>query len=418
MAAGAFSFAAGNLRQLLAAPRYLVSGLRARRATRDPKTWVVGSAFGVADGALAFAQAARELPDPPRVVWLHRSPDEAADARAAGFETVERDSDAGLRATLGAGLVAVTHGFGDVARFGVAGAVIVQLWHGAPLKKLHADSPGVIGAGRLGRIPGMPRLMRWAYRRGSRRISLLPVSSAFFQPFLRSAFHLTEQVRVLGEPRTDVLFAGSADQRTAAARALLSSHLGELGDRRVLLFAPTWRDGGPDPSIPTAAEWEAIEAFCERHDLLLVVRPHPLGVGSYQHVSDRVRLLPASVQPESMPLLWGVSALITDYSSMMIDYVVTGRPLVLLAPDLADYRAGRGLYFDYATLTDAGWATTWPQVLARLDDLLTDDSCYAKAAEHSRALAADFHSFTDGRNAARVAETAATLVSERFGSRP
>jgi CDP-glycerol glycerophosphotransferase len=223
---------------------------------------------------------------------------------------------------------------------------------------------------------------------------------------------------VLGEPRTDVLFAGSADQRTAAARALLSSHLGELGDRRVLLFAPTWRDGGPDPSIPTAAEWEAIEAFCERHDLLLVVRPHPLGVGSYQHVSDRVRLLPASVQPESMPLLWGVSALITDYSSMMIDYVVTGRPLVLLAPDLADYRAGRGLYFDYATLTDAGWATTWPQVLARLDDLLTDDSCYAKAAEHSRALAADFHSFTDGRNAARVAETAATLVSERFGSRP
>ncbi|MCW5954752.1 MAG: hypothetical protein KIT69_21060, partial [Propionibacteriaceae bacterium] len=81
MTAGDFSFAAGNLRQLLSAPRYLMGGLRARRATRDPQTWVIGSAFGVADGALAFARAALALPDPPRLIWLAGSEDEAAAAR-------------------------------------------------------------------------------------------------------------------------------------------------------------------------------------------------------------------------------------------------------------------------------------------------------------------------------------------------
>lgn len=416
MAAGGFSFAAGNLRQLLAAPRYLVGGLRARRATRDPKTWVIGSAFGVADGAFAFARAAGELPDPPRLVWLARSEKEAADARNAGLEVAERDSDAGLQATLRAGLIAVTHGFGDVNRYGVSGAVIVQLWHGAPLKKLHADSPGVVGAGWLGRIPGMPALMRWAYRRGSRRISLLPVSSGFSAPFLRSAFHLTDQVRVLGEPRTDVLFGGSPEQLTAASHDLLDRRLGGLGDRRVVLFAPTWRDGGPDPSIPTAAEWEAIEAFCERHDVVLAIRPHPLGVGAYQHVSDRVRLLPPALQPESMPVLWGFSALITDYSSILIDYAVTERPILLLAPDLEEYRRTRGMYFEYTTLSADPVCRTWDQVLVALDGLFTDARRHAAATERSRELAARFHAFTDGRNAERVAETAAELVRERFGT--
>lgn len=415
MAAGGFSFATGNLRQLLSAPRYLLGSLRARSAARDPDTWVIGSAFGVADGALAFAQAARDLPDPPKLVWLAQSPDEADDARRAGFdEVVARDSREGLEATLRAGLVAITHGFGDVNRYGVSGAVIVQLWHGAPLKKLHADSPAVVGAGAFGRIPGMARLMRWAYRRGSRRISLLPVSSPFFQPFLRSAFHLTHQVRVLGEPRTDLLFAGDPERLAADSRDLLANRLGELGDSRVVLFAPTWRDGQPDPSIPTPAEWELIEAFCERHDVVLVIRPHPLGVGGYERTSRRVRLLPPDVQPESMPLLWGVSALITDYSSILIDFAVTGRPILLLAPDLGHYQRTRGLYVDYAEISGGTWATSWQQVLAGLDARFTDPDAIAAAQQHSRDLAARFHTFTDGRSAARVAEAAAALVRERF----
>ncbi|MCA0252512.1 MAG: CDP-glycerol glycerophosphotransferase family protein [Actinobacteria bacterium] len=416
MAADGFSFAAGNLRQLLSAPRYLLGGLRARRTDRDRNTWVFGSAFGVADGGRAFADAALALPDPPRVVWLAGSDEEAADAAAAGYDVVERDGSAGLDATLSAGLIAITHGFGDVNRFGVSGAVIVQLWHGAPLKRLHADSPAVVGAGPLGRVPGMPALMRWAYRRGSQRISLLPVSSPFFQPFMRSAFHLTDQVRVLGEPRTDVLFTGDPASAIAASRALLSRHLGELGDRRIVLFAPTWRDGRPDPSIPTPREWEAIEAFCSRHDAIMVIRPHPLGVGAYQHTSDRVRLLSPAMQRESMPLLWGVSALIADYSSILIDYAATGRPIVLLAPDLDHYRRTRGLYVDYPALAGEGLCTTWEQTLAKLDRLFTDPVRLAASVQHSYELARLFHTYTDGRSAQRVAEAAAALVRERFGS--
>ncbi len=417
MASAGFSFASGNLRKLLDAPRYLLGGLRARTAVRDPHQWVIGSAFGVADGALAFARAARELADPPTLTWLAGSEEEAAQAREAGFpHVVAKHGREGFEATLRAGLVAITHGFGDVNRYAVSGAVIVQLWHGAPLKKLHSDSPAIVGAGALGRIPPMAALTRWAYRLGSRRISLLPVSSPFFQPFLRSAFHLTDEVRVLGEPRTDVLFRGTPDELSAAARDLLASRLGDLGESRVVLFAPTWRDGDPDPSIPTDAEWQLIEEFCERHDVILVIRPHLLGVGAYHGRTSRVRLLPPSVQPESMPLLWGAAALVTDYSSILVDYSVTGRPVVLLAPDLEWYSGTRGLYVDYAELANGCWTTSWPETLAALESVFTDPDQRAAAEQHSRGLATRFHTYTDGRSARRVAVAAADLVRQRFGT--
>ncbi|MGV8907576.1 MAG: CDP-glycerol glycerophosphotransferase family protein [Propionicimonas sp.] len=416
MSSGGFGFGRGNLSKLLSAPRYVAGALRARWTERNPRLWVVGSAFGPTDGALAFLHAAAALPDPPRLVWLSGSPDETAAAQAAGIaEVVDRDSVEGYHFTLRAGLAAVTHGFGDVNRYGLSGAVIVQLWHGAPLKKLHADSPVVTSLGGAERIPGVAPFLRGAYRRGTRRISLFPTGSGFFVPFLASAFDLLNgQVQVLGEPRTDVLFSGTEDERRAAARAVLAPHLGGNTASRVVLYAPTWRDGDPDPGVPTELQWLRLEEVCERLDLVLVVRPHPLGVGEYTHSSPRVRLLTAADQPESMPVLWGLDALVTDYSSMAVDYVVTGKPLLLLAPDLEAYRRTRGLYVDYAWLAGGSWSTDWDQVLDRLEAVLEDPAAAAAAAAHSHELATRFHEWTDGRSAVRVAEAAARLVRRRF----
>lgn len=420
MSSGGFGFARGNLSKLLSAPRYVAGALRARWTERNPTLWVVGSAFGPADGALAFLRAAAALPDPPRLVWLSGSPVETASAKAAGIaEVVDRDSTAGYLLTLRAGLAAVTHGFGDVNRYGLSGAVIVQLWHGAPLKKLHADSPAVTSLGGAERIPGVAALLRTAYRRGTRRISLFPAGSGYFAPFLASAFDLFNgQVQVLGEPRTDVLFAGTEDERRSAARAVLTPHLGEHIGSRIVLYAPTWRDGDPDPGVPTELQWLRMAEVCEQLDLVLLVRPHPLGVGEYLHSSPRIRLLTAADQPESMPLLWGLDALVTDYSSMAVDYVATGRPLLLLAPDLESYRRTRGLYVDYAWLAGGSWSTDWDQVLDRLEAVLEDPDSAAAAAAHSRELAARFHEWTDGRSAARVAQAAVDLVRKRFPSVP
>lgn len=144
---------------------------------------------------------------------------------------------------------------------------------------------------------------------------------------------------------------------------------------------------------------------------MLLIRPHPLGVGLYAHASRYVRLAPPSLFPESMPLLWGVDRLITDYSSMMYDFAVTGGPITLLAPDLEHYAETRGLYLDYASLTGGRWQTGWDGVLDHLEQLDADGAALEHAGRHSAALAALAHRYSDGRSAERVARRLLDLSS-------
>jgi len=409
-----YSFASGNVQKVRALPRCLWGWRSTLTTRRDPMLWVIGSNFGLAGGAWAFHQAAERLDPRPRIVWEVSTERQRAQAILANVAWVDRDAPEGFAAVLHAGGIAVTHGLGDVNRYGQHGAVIVQLWHGAPLKKLHADSPAVTSLGGLGRIPGFSGFMRWLYRRGTSSLSLLPTGASCFVASLCSAFNLSEdQVPVTGEPRADVLFLGGEADRIAASTAVLAPYLGDHSDAAVVLYAPTWRDGEPDPSVPTPAQWKLLEQVCERHNLVLLVRPHPLGVGAYDYSSSRIRLLTSADQPESMPLLWGVDLLITDYSSMLVDYTATGRPFVLLAPDLEHYEATRGLYVDYSWLAGGSWYQNWNQVADRLTELFSDSEAAEAARAHTRSLASVFHQYTDGLSADRVAQAAQTLVSTR-----
>jgi CDP-glycerol glycerophosphotransferase len=408
------AFARNNVAKLLWAPRYLAGDLVTRVVPRRRDRWVVGSAFGVHDGARALVEELLARGDGTRVTWLARDASEAAAARALGADVREHGSFAAFRAATRAGVVVLTHGFGDASRFGTRGALVVQLWHGSPLKRMHLDSPAAMRLPVVGDRGPVPRLLADAYRRGGRRIGLLPVSSVTVAPFMASALGAApERVEVLGEPRTDILFRGSAEHRRAAALARLEAAVGPLGGRSVVLVAPTWRDGAEDPVVPTRAEWQAVEAWLTAHDAVLVVRPHPLAVGDWSHQGDAVRLLDTAAEPDVMRVLWAVDALVTDYSSIAVDQAVTGAPVVFLAPDEAVYTARHGLYRPYAETTGGAVSRTWGEALDRLTAVWPGGPDRDAALGHSRALAERYHAHTDGQSAARVLDRVRGLLAER-----
>ena len=121
-----FTFAKGNAAKLAQVPRYAAGGVRTRFIARDPHLWVFGSAFGPADGALALLRAARRLDAGLRLVWLAGNADQARTARSLGIEWASKESREGFDLTAKAGVVSVTHGFGDVNRYAVGGATIAQ----------------------------------------------------------------------------------------------------------------------------------------------------------------------------------------------------------------------------------------------------------------------------------------------------
>ena len=392
------AFSRANTAKILALPVYAVGVLASLVVPRRADSWVFGCGSGIGEGALPLMRLAIEQSPARSHLWLARDERDLAAAQSLGVPAVLKLSWRGFWATLRARVIVVTHGLGDANRYATRGAFVVQLWHGIPLKLINLDSPVTTssGAGFLSRILGR------MYRLAASTIALMPAASELSAARLRTAFGLpANRVVVTGDPRDDVI----ALEPRADARARLFAAL-DLPDtgKRVVMYAPTWRDGARDPGVPSAAEWERIAGWLAASDSMLVVRPHPLGVGDYAAgIGSRdIHLLLAGAQSDVNPVLGAVDVLLTDYSSIAFDFSLTGRPIAFLAPDLLDYEKSRGLYEPYQQFSGGTEATSWTGLLDRLEAADASPEGWESLSAHSRELAGRHFAFHDGQNTARV----------------
>ena len=389
---GGFGFASGNLAKLWALPKYLLGALLSWFVPRAEARWMFGSGIGLGEGALALARELRRSDPEALIFWsvpgrtfdgeqAEAAAAEAERARAEGFTPVPRDSWPGFWAALRARAIVVTHGLGDVNRYGERGARVVHLGHGAPLKRLHLDSPVTTAVGG----PALLRaVLRRMYLAGTRAVELYVAGSVESAQRLRSAYRVAPgRVRVLGDPRDDELArrvadAGMKDRTRTEVRALLGLEPDPTAAEPLVLYAPTWRDGEPDPAMPTADEAAAIRARVHELGVRLVIRSHPLGVGAFD-------------------------AVITAYTSLAVDFALTGEPIVWFAPDLERYTETRGLYEPLEVTAAGRVQRSWAEVLDRLQQVLAPGGLLRAAAQsESRALAERFHAHPEGGAAARV----------------
>lgn len=403
-----FTFARGNARKVLALPLYLLGATLSLMVPRSGDHWVFGSGIGVGEGALALYREVEKTEPATRLVWLAGDKGELRRATGAGMPAVLARSWQGLWLTLRARVIVVTHGFGDVNRYGIRGGFIVQLWHGIPLKLIHLDSPATTRSLLLPNSPVPRRMLQWMYRRAADGIRLMPAASEVAAARLRTAFRLpADRVVVTGDPRDDVLLQGTPESRGSGARAALGTALGlEIPSiSRLLLYAPTWRDGKPDPCIPDPGQWARIAGYLERTDSFLIVRPHPLGVGDYaaglEH-SPRIRLLGAELQNDITPLLPAVELLVTDYSSIAYDFALTGGGILFLAPDIETYSRSRGLYEPYERFSGGSHVASWDALLELLELVDRDAAARERLSANTLAIAERNHAFHDGQNSRRV----------------
>ncbi|KRB35731.1 CDP-glycerol glycerophosphotransferase family protein [Microbacterium sp. Root180] len=202
------------------------------------------------------------------------------------------------------------------------GQVVLQTWHGTPLKRLALHRPGFD-----------PRRMA-AVVRESRRWNVLLAQNPYAARILGKAYaFLSRPVWVEGYPRNDVLVTGDgAATRTA---------LGIRPEERVLLYAPTWRDDRSE-----IVDFVDPVALAAATDAVVLVRGHSRTLQPGKD-AEGPRVVDVTGFPDTSLLLLAADALITDYSSVMFDFSVTGKPMYFLVPDMEHYRGElRGFYFD------------------------------------------------------------------------
>jgi CDP-glycerol glycerophosphotransferase len=215
--------------------------------------------------------------------------------------------------------------------------VYLNTWHGTPLKRMGYDMPG----GALDSANTLRNFVAADF--------LLSQNSFMTEQMYEKAYRLRGAFRGLvieeGYPRVDRQFL-SRDE-SAGARSRLREAGIEIGDRTVILFAPTWK--GTDFSSPADDAGELFEqarALQEEvgPDFLVLLKTHQV---VHRFAADRPELRQILVSND-MPtnvMLGLTDILITDYSSIFFDFLPLDRPMVFFTPDDVDYSASRGLYF-------------------------------------------------------------------------
>lgn len=306
---------------------------------------------------------------------------------AAGFpddvQTVPYGGAACIEALESADVV-VSNNHLDLDWTKAPGARYLQTWHGTPLKHIHRD---VLWAppGRLDRLD--EDIARW---------DVLVSPSPTATTFLRQAFRWDGPVLETGYPRNDALLAPGAGD----VRARVRRDLGVPDGVPAVLYTPTWRedllaaDGGFDFALHL--DLEAVTA--RLGDAVLLLRLHyelSHRLGGVQHP----QVVDVSAHPEVSDLYLAADAMVTDYSSTMFDFAVTGKPMAFFTYDLADYRDRlRGFYFDVSELPGPLLQTSAEvaEVLADLDGLARE------RADDLAAFRQRFCSLEDGSATERV----------------
>ncbi|MGI8328773.1 bifunctional glycosyltransferase/CDP-glycerol:glycerophosphate glycerophosphotransferase [Actinomadura scrupuli] len=276
--------------------------------------------------------------------------------------------------------------------------VVLQTWHGTPLKKLGSDvkevhfayAPGMKKALQSAKSdPKAPALPEWNY---------LVSPNAFSTEIFRRAFKFKGDIIEAGYPRNDVMYSPEADSIAASVRA----RVGVPAGKKVVMYAPTWRDDQFYGRGRYKADWRIdLDHFAEvlGDDHVLLVRLHPNvvdGAPAHPLVYD------VSAYPDISELYLITDVMVSDYSSVMFDFANTGRPMLFFTYDLAHYRDKlRGFYFDFEAEAPGPLLESSADLIEALRSVDSISESYGKAYA---AFAERFCALEDGKAAARVVD--------------
>lgn len=287
---------------------------------------------GYSDNPKAIAEALRKRNSDAKLVWLCKDEKEAA-TLPEGIIPCKYDSAKRVW-QLATARVWVDN-CRKYDRVKKKSQYYLQTWHGFPLKQIEKDA-----------IDSLPDDYEKGALRDSDFIDLLLSNCGFVTETLRRCFWYDKEIAEYGSPRNDVFINGDPEADNRVRKSL-----GLPKDKKFVLYAPTFRvDKGAVDCY--AIDAEGLRTACEKRfggSWAVVIRLHPnvAKVSEKLFAYDNEKIINGTMHPDMQELLCACDLLITDYSSSMFDYALSGKPCIRFANDLQSYIGDRNFYFSY-----------------------------------------------------------------------
>jgi CDP-glycerol glycerophosphotransferase (TagB/SpsB family) len=274
--------------------------------------------------------------------WMTNNNQVVEEIKQLGGSVFKRRTFRGIWLSLRAEIVVSSHGIKDSIMFEPFShrPKLVYLGHGIPLKK------GWIG------IENIPVKFKKASLKKI-KYSTFMISSSGFSAQLQNGFLPIgeNKIKITGLPRNDMLF--ELNKHTIQKKY----HLNEF--KYVFFYAPTFRNWELTRFFPFEDyNIKQLNEFCKLNEACFILRPHHndlknMNTDFWKEIngSSNFRIITHERCSNVNELLAASDCLITDYSSILFDYLLLDRPMIFLPYDLEIYKKEHGFLTDYDSVT-------------------------------------------------------------------
>lgn len=245
--------------------------------------------------------------------------------------------------------------------------VYVQTWHGTPLKKLGLDMKEV----------HLPNTNEKKYKENfvheSSKWDYLISPNKYSTDIFKRAFAFNKKMIESGYPRNDFLVNCNNEENINKIKSDLNIPL----DKKVILYAPTWRDN----EFYHAGKYKFnlkldLDKMKEKYgeDHVVILRLHYLVAENLDLSNYDNFVIDFSKHGDIRDLYIISDLLITDYSSVFFDYSILKKPIIFFVYDLVNYRdVLRGFYFDFEKEAPGPLLTTSDEVISEIDKIINNN---------------------------------------------
>ncbi len=366
---------------------------------RDKNLWVFGSNGGdtfTGNPKYLFLQLARR--EDIRCIWITANREIFDELRKLGFEVYKKNSLKAFYYVSRAGILFFDYSTFDINFWASGGGVKVNLWHGLPLKKISHDDKNDLRNTRnpLKRI--ILRIFRpWTFEKWNFSVA----TSEAFREKLSSGLGIPqERIPVTGYPRNDIFFKEIEGAFIGSSKEVYDAlKIRKSEGAKLFAYFPTFRESGENP-----LDWldlARISKIFQKFNSYFIVKLHQYS--NFQPKGEFPNVIFIKQSFDFYPLLPLIDVMITDYSSIYLDFLMLDRPIIFYPFDLEKYLSeNRELYFEYDNFTPGPKARNFDELLSYLVEYLSGDVDRFMRAR--KEFIPKVYRYVDGESAGRIYE--------------
>jgi len=373
---------------------------------KSNNVWIFGAWYGnrYSDNTSYLFEYIHKEKLPVKAIWLSNKNKIISHLRSKGYRAFNKNSIFGFYYGCRAAVSFVNCGYSDVNMYAIGKSLKVQLWHGIPLKKIKYDDEINENKPHNPYYNGVKSALLFIFPFLNDNWDFIISSSEDVSQRMASAFRVDlAKIIETGYPRMDKILSPKDELLNIFPQTKDWKQFS-----KIILYAPTHRrEGRGGASLFDSMDYLKFNEILSNENAAMFIKMHYHHEFNNNYLLDKsfsnIILLEEGDVPDINIILPFVDVLISDYSGVLLDYLILDRPIIPTSFDLEEYiTKDRALYEDYTKTVMGINCNNWEQVQNKLQEIFSGNDL---SSPFRKEMLRRFFKYSDTNNCKRIIDT-------------